>query len=692
MGFLAGCDLLVEEFFGGELISHNLNSKLGASSRRFRMENSPKNSGTNRKAKSSVIENVVQGSTKQIHDAPCKRHSDDPGCGTDRAKRTKVGPLKVSQPDSDDFVDDMPRHGLEKITKAKRVKGKYEMSDDDTVGKYIDNYVSDDVGDVDGDKDDVFPRVNTRSSASIFVKAISDMSDMKKHAIREMGLGCLLELGITSTPSKMGFWVVENFNHLDRKLQLYGGEKVHIKEDDVYVTFGLPRGDIEIKNKKNRVTSSVLDDWIGLFNVRSTRNITALKVLDKMKECADADDWFRRHIIVLMVSCLFESCPNGMANFRLVHMLDDLSTVANMNWCSYMIRCLVDSKRSWEANGKRKYTGPLLFLTLFYADKVVLSVRSVARVFPTFKSWSNESLRDRERDEIASKAFGRGFVDSDMCVNVTSPHSDKARLTYTDDATGVTDEHTVQAYVQDFASKTRSLAAIGVEILKLVEKTPQVLLGDENCIKMQDAAQKLLGLYSEAPNGNSSHPGSSQPRCTSATKRSDATNVNVNCAASQIADDAFRNDPVTLAAIDDIMKAVEQRESFLRVHNEGPSFSLGLSSDDEDANDNHDHASGEATAFVIPAVTPGVVIDQQRVETPTVVDAQLGGVDNVRGSPRPKRRIQATGAMKSPYQERAIDVVKKLDGKEKMIVNWIMKNDAADGYDYCCLVRLETYI
>ncbi|GER25579.1 UDP-N-acetylmuramoyl-L-alanyl-D-glutamate--2,6-diaminopimelate ligase [Striga asiatica] len=53
--------------------------------------------------------------------APCKRHSDDPGCGTDRAKHMKVGPLKVSQPDSDDFVDDMPRHSLEKITKAKRV-------------------------------------------------------------------------------------------------------------------------------------------------------------------------------------------------------------------------------------------------------------------------------------------------------------------------------------------------------------------------------------------------------------------------------------------------------------------------------------------------------------------------------------------------------------------------------------------
>ncbi|GER25580.1 iron-chelator utilization protein [Striga asiatica] len=148
-----------------------------------------------------------------------------------------------------------------------------------------------------------------------------------------------------------------------------------------------------------------------------------------------------------------------------------------------------------------------------------------------------------------------------------------------------------------------------------------------------------------------------------------ATPAQVNLVAlvpqREIADDAFWNDPVTLAAIDDIMKAVEQREHF-REH-------------DEDADDNYNHASGEATAFVIPAVTPGVVIDQQMVETPPVVDAQLGSVDDVRGSPRLNRRIQATSAMKSPYQERAIDVVKKLDGKEKMIVNWIMKNDAADG-------------
>ncbi|CAA0822892.1 Unknown protein [Striga hermonthica] len=297
-------------------------------------------------------------------DAPCKRHSDDPGRGIARVKRTKVGPPKLSQPDSDDFIDDVPRHGLMKITKAKHDKGKYEISDDDTFDKYIDNYVADDVG-VGSDMDDgKFLSVNPRSSASIFVKAISDMSDVKKLAIREMGLGCLLELGITSTPSKMGFWLVENFNYMDRKLQLYDGEKVHIKEDDVYVAFGLPRGKIEIKNKKKRVTSRLLDDWIELFNVKCSTNITASKVLDKMKESADADDWFKRHFIVLMVSCLFESCPNGMANFRLVHMLEDLSTVANMNWCSYMIRCLVDSKRSWEANGKRKYTGPLLFLTV----------------------------------------------------------------------------------------------------------------------------------------------------------------------------------------------------------------------------------------------------------------------------------------------------------------------------------------
>ncbi|CAA0815038.1 Unknown protein [Striga hermonthica] len=293
-----------------------------------------------------------------------------------RSKRANMIASTSNQHDSsDEFVDERPRTRV-KPTINHKSKCKDSVDHGHTVVQEPDNKLV--VYESDSD-DVVFPVVNTRSSASMFVKVVFGLSDAHKHAVCEMGFGSLLDLKITSLPLKMGFWLVENFNYMDRKLRLYDGEKIHVREEDVDSVLGLPRGSLQISNKKKRAESAILSQWINLFDVRSLTNITTAKVLEKFHECADGGDWFKRHFIVLMVTCLFDSCQNGMVNSRIVHLLDDVSK-------------------------------------LFYVDKVVLSMRSVLRSFPTFKAWSNDLLRDRERAEIESGTFGRGFVDVDACA------------------------------------------------------------------------------------------------------------------------------------------------------------------------------------------------------------------------------------------------------------------------------------
>ncbi|GER29183.1 aspartyl/glutamyl-tRNA(Asn/Gln) amidotransferasesubunit C, partial [Striga asiatica] len=55
-------------------------------------------------------------------------------------------------------------------------------------------------------------------------------------------------------------------------------------------------------------------------------------------------------------------------------------------------------------------------------------------------------------------------------------------------------ENFVQTFVHKFAAKTRILATTGIEILRLVENVPHILVEDEKFMKMQVAAQKLLGV------------------------------------------------------------------------------------------------------------------------------------------------------------------------------------------------------
>ncbi|CAA0828830.1 Unknown protein [Striga hermonthica] len=495
--------------------------------------------------------------------------------------------------------------------------------------------------------DDALPTIHTRTSPAIFVKAVSGLSEDQRRAVRDMGFGSLLDLTITATPTKMGYWLVDNFNHMDRKLQLYDCGKIHVKEDDAYRVMGLPRGNIEVTNRKKKTESEALKEWVDVYSVNIATKITATKVLDMIQSCDRSDDWFKRHFLVLMITCLFESSQNGVANLRTVHLLDDLSNVSKMNWCAYMIRCLVGAKKSWYVSQKRKnFTGPLLFLTLFYVDKVVLSIRSVPRSLPIFKSWNNGLLKARERDEVAAGAFGRGYVDDDI---------------HGSDGHHRADIHSGSPVGNDMNCTS-----------ELVERAPKDLLGDDNFIKMRGAAQKLLGVSNEDVKGKSSQQ---------TPISNDGPTVP---GPTQLVDDAFWNDPKNLAALDAIIDAVAHRDRFKRIHHEGPSFSLGLglTPDDEDAdagrlNNLNEFTTDGPSNVDVPSVDRDAVVNE--LDANTIPDCVQGaGGDAITDDPvvdvgRPKRSPKFSSMVKSPFNQRYIDVVKNLDSQEKAVVNWVLQ-------------------
>ncbi|CAA0830821.1 Unknown protein [Striga hermonthica] len=431
--------------------------------------------------------------------------------------------------------------------------------------------------------DDALPTIHTRTSPTIFVKAVSGLSEDQRCVVRDMGFGCLLDLKITATPTKMEYWLVDNFSHMDRKLQLYDGEKIHMKEDDVYSVMGLPRGTIEVTNRKKKTDSGAFKEWADIYNVSVATKITATKVLEMIQTCDRSDDWFKRHFVVLMITCLFESSQNGVANLRTVHLLDDLSNVNKMNWCAYLIRCLVGAKKSWNASRKRKnFTGPLLFFTLFYVDKVVLSIRTVARSLPIFKSWNNGLLKVREQDEIAAGAFERGYVDDDIHVLDARHHVD---------------------------------------------------------------------IHDGSPIGN-------DVDC--------ASEVNV-----QLVDDAFWNDPKTLAILDAIIDAVAHRDRFKRIRHEGPSFSLGLglTPDDEDADVGRFNSVNEFTtdgpSYVdVPSADRDAVVNEPVADTVLDCVQGVGGDANaddpVVDAGRPKRSPKFSSIVKSPFQQSDVIIYQSL--------------------------------
>ncbi|CAH9100071.1 unnamed protein product, partial [Cuscuta europaea] len=217
--------------------------------------------------------------------------------------------------------------------------------------------------------------------------------------------------------------------------------------------------------------------------------ISPTDVSAAMLNMKDGGDWFKRNFIVLMVSLLLESTQNGYVNPMIMNHLEDVDKIKDFDWCDHVLNCLIDSKVSWEKKKNKAFTGPLLFLMLFYVDRVVMYRRKVDRSLPIMKLWNGKLLRERELMEIESGGFGMGRCEgpfiSEQCMQKDKPHgeggsADRVEVQYTDG-------DNPEEFVKRFAQKTNLLAATVIDVLNMCEQAPTNLIEIEKFMKMQEA-------------------------------------------------------------------------------------------------------------------------------------------------------------------------------------------------------------
>nr|GMC71113.1 uncharacterized protein LOC109183389 [Ipomoea batatas] len=99
-----------------------------------------------------------------------------------------------------------------------------------------------------------------RAFPKILTKAVEQLSPAQCQAVKDIGLGSLLDLQITNLPHQMGLWLVENFDPRSCTLQLQNGQTIHITADDVAAVLGLPKGNIEITKRKAKAMPEILKE------------------------------------------------------------------------------------------------------------------------------------------------------------------------------------------------------------------------------------------------------------------------------------------------------------------------------------------------------------------------------------------------------------------------------------------------
>ncbi|VFQ73280.1 unnamed protein product [Cuscuta campestris] len=281
-------------------------------------------------------------------------------------------------------------------------------------------------------------------------------------------------------------------------------------------------------------------------------------------------------------SFLVDSPSHGYVNNWVLKSLEDVDGIAQLNWCEYVHRALIDNRVKWEKGNRKYYTGPLLCLMVFYVDRVVLYSRDVERMSPAFLGCTSKILRDRENNEVKAGGFGLGYDDGRFVgevmdvssgdkdvgagveqVNVEKGNGDAP------EPRGETRDDSVEVFVQKFAEKGRVLATTIIDLVSLIESAPPGTIENDVFKQLQLATGRLLGLARRRGGGSLETPDGGFSEVTY--------------------DEGFWSDPANIDQLIANEQAVLARSKYKKIMEDMPSFSLGFSQlDGENENVNID--------------------------------------------------------------------------------------------------------
>jgi len=201
-------------------------------------------------------------------------------------------------------------------------------------------------------------RIRTRSSPYTLCELIEKLTDEKVDVIKKMGFGSVLNYNINCMPTRLGYWLLSNYNPTSNVLNL-GYTEVTITTSLVRDILGIPMGDIQLK-ELNKPTEK--DQVVAEFRQQFQKIPTAGDVVDFIHSSTDTSRLFTLNFLVVFNTIMGETSQGGTVNMKFLTSLKMGVDITTFDWCSYLLTCLRRTKAGW--NGKQHYNGPLVFLAV----------------------------------------------------------------------------------------------------------------------------------------------------------------------------------------------------------------------------------------------------------------------------------------------------------------------------------------
>ncbi|RAL38218.1 hypothetical protein DM860_017423 [Cuscuta australis] len=388
--------------------------------------------------------------------------------------------------------------------------------------------------------------LKTRSTPHVLMKAIQRMNVVQRAEVGRIGFGSVLRLDIWELPSRLGLWVLSNYDARSSCLKLQDSTKMHITAKDVNTVLGWPMGGERVQNNKGK---SLLNEWRLKFDTTGIK-ITPNDVVEKMLECTEGGEWFVRHFVTLIVSVLVDSTSHGYVNALVMDNLRDFGRVPRLDWCQFVLDKLIENKLKWEKKKKKLFSGPLLFILVFYVDRVSDFSRTVPRTYPAVLAWSGKELRKRENSEVIEGGFGLRHDDGRMSRearielngDINEREQDAARDRDETEQENLVVEDSEEVLVRKIADKSKILASTTIDLLNMIQHAPKSMETNLMFRKMRNVCHKVIGI--------------------NVAKKANIEQDVENNERDMSEDSDFWSSPDLWAAVDEAEKAAEVRKKY----------------------------------------------------------------------------------------------------------------------------------
>ena len=219
-------------------------------------------------------------------------------------------------------------------------------------------------------KTDISTTLITRSSPHPLYLAIATLKANQQACVASLGFGNLLEFKVDGIPSKIGFYVIKNFD----------GEKMEIKlaNGSLAVNLEVISDMLGLKNEGENIMMAEVTGNEGMYREWKKQypmdegKITP-SVVKGMIRRSNAVDWnFKLNFIVLFANIMGCCKKTGSCDLQILKHISHDTRFDNINWCQFVLNSLPKCKEGWKPKVKNNYfCGPVTLLTVNLFNKLI---------------------------------------------------------------------------------------------------------------------------------------------------------------------------------------------------------------------------------------------------------------------------------------------------------------------------------